>query len=325
MRPAPVRETGSSTSSRPVRAGAPRRAVRAERRGRVRGGQVHRTARGARACRSRRKPDAHARPRSSPRQRPTRKRSPWIRRGIAIAVVLLLIPVGSSYVDYAATARAPTRSRHPHRRVDPRPRRQRHRQHRSSAGGTRTTRRRPAASPSEIKMQGTVGDTTHRHPVPTPASTTHDPQIQHLPPPTAPRAHPRRRACEHNEGVWQPTGRLVGGSPPSTPRTCAPTRSHTSYYIGLMWLDTKLLRGQLRRRASNDPVAARTRGARRSPQSQRDHVDRRVQLGLQDGLRQRRRLPRRPGDRAARGRRRRRFVIKKDGSRRTSACGAATS
>ena len=47
---------------------------------------------------------------------------------------------------------------------------------------------------------------------------------------------------EPNEGVWQPTGRLVSGQPAVYTTYVRPDAVHTSYYTGLMWLDTKLLR-----------------------------------------------------------------------------------
>jgi hypothetical protein len=45
-----------------------------------------------------------------------------------------------------------------------------------------------------------------------------------------------------NEGVWQPTGRLVGNLPAVYTTYVRPDAVHTSYLTGLMWLDTKLLR-----------------------------------------------------------------------------------
>ena len=45
-----------------------------------------------------------------------------------------------------------------------------------------------------------------------------------------------------NEGVWQPTGRLVLGQPAVYTTYVRPDAVHTSYLTGLMWLDTKLLR-----------------------------------------------------------------------------------
>jgi hypothetical protein len=47
---------------------------------------------------------------------------------------------------------------------------------------------------------------------------------------------------QENEGVWQPTGRLVSGQPAVYTTYVRPDAVHTSYYTGLMWLDTKLLR-----------------------------------------------------------------------------------
>jgi hypothetical protein len=42
--------------------------------------------------------------------------------------------------------------------------------------------------------------------------------------------------------VWQPTGRLVGGLPAVYTTYVRPDAVHTSYYTGVMWMDTKLLR-----------------------------------------------------------------------------------
>jgi hypothetical protein len=47
---------------------------------------------------------------------------------------------------------------------------------------------------------------------------------------------------QENDGVWQPTGRLVAGQPAVYTTYVRPDAVHTSYYTGIMWLDTKLLR-----------------------------------------------------------------------------------
>jgi hypothetical protein len=61
-----------------------------------------------------------------------------------------------------------------------------------------------------------------------------------LTPPTA-RVPTPAAVVETNEGVWQPTGRLVGGFPAIYTTYVRPDAQHTSYYTALMWLDTKLL------------------------------------------------------------------------------------
>jgi hypothetical protein len=90
--------------------------------------------------------------------------------------------------------------------------------------------------PAAIKTPTTVAPTT-RPGVP----TTTLPRIQRIPPPTARVATPAA-VVEPNEGVWQPVGRLVAGQPAVYSTYVRPDAAHTSYYTGLMWLDTKLLR-----------------------------------------------------------------------------------
>jgi hypothetical protein len=90
--------------------------------------------------------------------------------------------------------------------------------------------------PSAIKTQKTVVESTGKA-----TATTAAPQFEHLTPPTARVATPATDVQE-NEGVWQPTGRLVGGMPAVYTTYVRPDAVHTSYYTGIMWLDTKLLR-----------------------------------------------------------------------------------
>ena len=59
------------------------------------------------------------------------------------------------------------------------------------------------------------------------------------------------------------------GSPAVYTTYVRPDAVHTSYYSGLMWLDTKLLKARVRRRVAASPAAGRTRGARRSPTAER--------------------------------------------------------
>ena len=65
----------------------------------------------------------------------------------------------------------------------------------------------------------------------------------HLPPPTpvAPAVSP----AIPGEGAWSPTGRLVGGVPAVYETTLRPDPVHTSYVVGVAWMDTKLLRATL--------------------------------------------------------------------------------
>lgn len=169
-----------------------------------------------------------------PKQRRS-TRSKWVRRGIAIAVVLLLIPVAVDYVDYLNKPGSDTISVRTVEWI------------RDNGGnGIVNTIERwwytnnpppTGGKPAAIKTQKTVVDTTHTS---SPTATTL-PQIQHLAPPTARVATPATDVQE-NEGVWQPTGRLVSGQPAVYTTYVRPDAVHTSYYTGLMWLDTKLLR-----------------------------------------------------------------------------------
>ena len=75
----------------------------------------------------------------------------------------------------------------------------------------------------------------------------------------------------------------VGGLPAGVHHLRAPDAINTSYYVGLMWLDTKLLSGVRRR-------VARARWRAESveladPRQPPHHADRGVQLRVQDGLR----------------------------------------
>ena len=175
-----------------------------------------------------------------------------------------------------------------HRRVDPRQRRQRDREHHRTV----VVHEQPAADRRQadaIKTQKTVIDTT------TSRRATTYPQIQHLPPPTARVATPAPSAGERGRVA---TDRTPGVGQPAVYTTYVrPDAVHTSYYTGLMWLDTKLLR-------ANYVVGLEQPGGGPNPwgsqiPTQRDTAIAAFNSGLQDGLGQRRRLPRRPGDRAA--------------------------
>jgi Phosphodiester glycosidase len=169
---------------------------------------------------------------SPKKQRSTRAK--WIRRGIAIAVVLLLIPVAIDYVDYLNKPGSDTVSVRTVEWI------------RDNGGnGIVNTIERwwytnnpppTGGKPGEIQTQKTVVETTGK----AQTSVTY-PQIQHLAPPTARVATPAPDVQE-NEGVWQPTGRLVAGQPAVYTTYLRPDATHTSYYVGVMWLDTKLLR-----------------------------------------------------------------------------------
>ncbi|HEX4528084.1 MAG TPA: phosphodiester glycosidase family protein [Acidimicrobiia bacterium] len=166
---------------------------------------------------------------------PRSKRAKWIRRGIAIAVVLLLVPVAVSYVNYLQRPGSDTLSVRTVEWI---------RDH-GGNGIVNTVERwwytnnppPTGGKPSAIKVQDTVTDTTTKADTAPPTY----PQIQRIPPPIARVATPAP-VVEPNEGVWQPTGRLVSGQPAVYTTYVRPDAAHTSYYTGLMWLDTKLLR-----------------------------------------------------------------------------------
>jgi len=167
--------------------------------------------------------------------KPRSKRAKWIQRGIAIAIVLLLIPVAVSYVHYVQRPGSDTLSVRTVEWI---------RDH-GGNGIVNTVERwwytnnppPTGGRPSAVKVQDTVTDTTAK----ANAAPATYPQIQRLAPPTG-RVPTPAPQVEENEGVWQPTGRLVSGQPAVYTTYVRPDAVHTSYYAGIMWLDTKLLR-----------------------------------------------------------------------------------
>ena len=161
-------------------------------------------------------------------------RAKWTRRGIAIVIVLLLIPVAVSYVDYLNKPGSDTLSVRTVEWI------------RDNGGnGIVNTIERwwytnnpppTGGRPAAIGTQKTVVENTGKT-----ATPPTYPQIQHLPPPTA-RVPTPATDVQANEGVWQPTGRLVSGQPAVYTTFVRPDAVHTSYLTGLMWLDTKLLK-----------------------------------------------------------------------------------
>jgi hypothetical protein len=73
------------------------------------------------------------------------------------------------------------------------------------------------------------------------ATTTAGPP--HLSPPTA--IQPIAQPAIPGEGQWSPAGRLVGGIPAIYETTLRPDAIHTSYVVGVAWMDTKLLKATL--------------------------------------------------------------------------------
>jgi hypothetical protein len=178
--------------------------------------------------------------RARPRSRGARTR--WIRRGVAVAIVVLLVPVAWSYVG---ALRAPGTDSVGLRTVE-------WVRHHGGDGLVNTLERwwytnnppRVGGRPGAIKahdIAGTAGLPTAPTPIPTMPATTLPPQAVHLPPPTQPVPTPAA-AAEPGEGAWQPTGRLVAGFPAVYTTSVRPDAIHTSYYTGLMWIDTKLLK-----------------------------------------------------------------------------------
>ena len=77
------------------------------------------------------------------------------------------------------------------------------------------------------------------HPVSTPQASG----PAHLPPPSP--IQPFASPAVAGEGQWSPAGRLVGGIPAVYETTLRPDAIHTSYVVGVAWMDTKLLKATL--------------------------------------------------------------------------------
>jgi hypothetical protein len=65
----------------------------------------------------------------------------------------------------------------------------------------------------------------------------------HLPPPSP--IQPFASPAVAGEGQWSPAGRLVGGIPAIYETTLRPDAIHTSYVVGVAWMDTELLKATL--------------------------------------------------------------------------------
>jgi Phosphodiester glycosidase len=170
-----------------------------------------------------------------------RKRSPWVWRGIAIVLVVLLVPVVWSYVH---ALQAPGTDSLGIRTVEW------VRDH-GGNGIVNTVERwwytnNPpplGGTPDKIAATGTQGGVDAAS-VPTwyVPNVAQPSLIQHLAAPTSARVPTPAAVVEQDEGVWQPMGRVVSGFPAVYTTYVRPDAAHTSYYVGLMWLDTKLLR-----------------------------------------------------------------------------------
>jgi hypothetical protein len=73
----------------------------------------------------------------------------------------------------------------------------------------------------------------------TPAAAT----VPHLPAPAP--VVPLATPPVANEGQWSPVGRLVDGLPAVYETMLRPSQIHTSYVVGVAWMDTKLLKATL--------------------------------------------------------------------------------
>jgi len=171
---------------------------------------------------------------------PASPRRRWIRRGVAIAVVVVLIPVFFSYVSFL---RKPGTDTIAVRSVEWL------RDH-GGNGVVNTVERwwytnnppPTGGRPDRIQVQGTAGSIDNKTGTgKAPTVTTAPVKYEHLPPPTN-RVPTPAPVVEPNEGVWQPVGRQVAGMPAEYITFVRPDAAHTAYYTAFMWLDTKLLK-----------------------------------------------------------------------------------
>jgi hypothetical protein len=79
--------------------------------------------------------------------------------------------------------------------------------------------------------------------IPHPSSPVVASGAPHLPPPSP--IEPLASPAIPGEGAWAPTGRLVRGLPAVYETTLRPDAIHTSYVVGVAWMDTKLLKATL--------------------------------------------------------------------------------
>ncbi len=79
--------------------------------------------------------------------------------------------------------------------------------------------------------------------VPSSATVKFNSSVPHLSPPApiVPFASP----AIPGEGQWSPVGRRVNGVPAVYETTLRPDKTHTSYVVGVAWMDTKLLHANL--------------------------------------------------------------------------------
>ena len=177
-----------------------------------------------------------SRRRTSPTAKQRSKRARWIRRGVAIAVVILLIPVAVSYIDYLQRPGSDTMSVKTVEWI---------RDH-GGNGLVNTierwwyTNNPPPIGGKPERDQGAGHGHRHRHQEE--RSASHVPADPAARATDDPRGNPRAR--------WWSRTRVCGSRPvasyPGQPAVYTtyvrPDAVHTSYYTALMWLDTKLLR-----------------------------------------------------------------------------------
>jgi hypothetical protein len=95
--------------------------------------------------------------------------------------------------------------------------------------------------PEALKVHGTSGAAATKRPSTPSPVISYAPTAAHLPAPAG-RVPGPVPYVDPNEGVWHPTGRTVDGIPAVYTTAIRPDAVHTSFYTGLMWIDTKLLR-----------------------------------------------------------------------------------
>ena len=164
-----------------------------------------------------------------------RRRRKWIRRGVALVFIALLVPtVASYYQAVSAQGTDPWTIRSVEWLKD-----------NGMTGVVNTiehwwyTHHAPAVGGKPKgglpRSSGTSGSARTKNPKATVPA--------HLPPPVA--MQPLVTTPLPGEGVWTPTGRTVLGLPGVYTTFFRPDAVHTSLVAGAMWMDTKLLKTEL--------------------------------------------------------------------------------
>ncbi len=97
---------------------------------------------------------------------------------------------------------------------------------------------KPPAGAIKVPQSSTIGAASGGKAT---AATTPAPPHLAAPAPIVPIASP----AIAGEGAWSPAGRLVGGVPAVYVTTLRPDPVHTSYVVGVAWMDTTLLKATL--------------------------------------------------------------------------------